>query len=114
MTTEHKKLERVGLVATPKDWREIADWTEGANTPSDALVAAYMAWNLAIDLMEGGVVRRCNYCDNKAFGYELEYFEREVGEIQVCYGCAHHGATVHKYDGGTWRRDENNKETKGE
>ena len=42
-----RNLERIGFVATPKDFDEILAYTRNASTPADATVAAMMAWNLA-------------------------------------------------------------------
>jgi len=43
------KPEKVNLVETPKTWDEIVSFCERASTPSDATVAALMAWNFCVD-----------------------------------------------------------------
>ena len=43
------KAEKVNLVTTPDSWDEIVKFCERASTPSDATVAALMAWNFCVD-----------------------------------------------------------------
>jgi hypothetical protein len=43
------KPEKVNLVETPHTWDEIVSFCERASTPSDATIAALMAWNLCVD-----------------------------------------------------------------
>ncbi len=44
----------------------------------------------------------CSYCNTKAIGYERVYGTPD--NINVCTECAHVGATVHLFDGGTSRK----------
>ena len=46
----------------------------------------------------------CRYCKATAIGYEVERYDLSAWRFPVCSGCAHHGATVHLYAGGTYRR----------
>lgn len=43
------KLEKMGMVQTPQSWDEIVEFCQRASTPSDASVAALMAWNFAVE-----------------------------------------------------------------
>jgi hypothetical protein len=43
---------KVNLVHTPKSWDEIVKFCDGASTPNDAMLAASMAWNFAVDICE--------------------------------------------------------------
>ena len=43
----------------------------------------------------------CSYCNTRAIGYECDY---GMPNINVCSECAHVGATVHLFDGGTSRK----------
>jgi hypothetical protein len=43
------ELKKVDMYATPTDFTEIVKFCNGASTPADAITAAYMAWNLAVE-----------------------------------------------------------------
>lgn len=44
-----QKAEKVNLVETPQSWDEIVTFCLGASTPSDASIAALMAWNFCVE-----------------------------------------------------------------
>lgn len=44
-----KTAEKVNLVETPASWDDIVKFCERASTPSDATIAALMAWNFCVD-----------------------------------------------------------------
>ena len=41
--------DKINLVETPKSWDDIVKFCERASTPSDAAIAALMAWNYCVD-----------------------------------------------------------------
>jgi hypothetical protein len=43
------KYEKVNIVETPKSWDDIVTFCNGASTPSDATIAALMAWNMCVE-----------------------------------------------------------------
>lgn len=49
-----KKIERIELFHTPKDWNELHAWLAGlsGSERAAALTAAFMAWNLAAKIIE--------------------------------------------------------------
>ena len=79
-----KQMEKVNLVETPKSWDEIVEFCQRASTPSDATVAALMAWNFAVEWH----AKQDSCCD------ELRKMRDEMSELTY----AEHAAARKKFE----------------